>query len=160
MFNRIENLQKKLLVGRSAKMSFNDNQTLPLWRGFMPLKKQITSIISPSMYAMQVYATLPDFQNFDPSTIFTKWAAAEVSNHLNIPDGLYPYVLKGGLYAVFTHKGTPEQFQKTFMHIFMHWLPSSAYKLDNREHFELLPENYRTDDPEAIEEVWVPIILK
>ena len=42
-------------------------------------------------------------------------------------------------------------------HIFGRWLPQSEYELDDREHFELLPEGYSPVDPEAEEEVWIPI---
>jgi len=109
---------------------------------------------------MQVYDTYTDAHSFKPSTEFAKWAAVEVVDHINLPEGLSPYVLQGGLYAVFIHKGTPEQFKITFEYIFQQWFPNSGYKLDHREHFELLPENYRPDNPEAVEEIWIPVAVK
>jgi len=160
MFDRIETLDHTLLLGRYKQMSYINNQTAALWQGFMPLKKKISNLKSKNLYAMQVYAEKPNFINFDPSVKFIKWAAAEVNDHSNIPENLYPYVIEGGLYAIFIHRGTPDQFQQTFGYIFTHWLPKSAYEMDHREHFELLPNNYRPDDPEATEEIWVPIISK
>lgn len=160
MFDRIESLDQKLLIGRFKQMSYDNNQTASLWQGFMPLKKQISNLKSTKLYAMQVYSEKPDFRNADPSVVFTKWAAVEVCDHSIIPENLHPYVLEGGLYAVFIHRGTPDQFQKTFDYIFLHWLPQSGYEMDHREHFELLPNNYKPDDPEAKEEIWIPIVLK
>ena len=40
MFDRIETLERTLLLGRYKQMSYLDNQTAALWQGFMPLKKK------------------------------------------------------------------------------------------------------------------------
>ena len=69
-------------------------------------------------------------------------------------------ILKVTDYAVFIHKGTPQDFPKTFAYIFENWIPNSKYKVDSREHFELIPETYRPDDSNAKEEVWIPILEK
>jgi len=160
MLKGIIHLEEKKLCGLSQIMSMLKNTTEQLWQTFMPLRKHIVDIKSPELISMQLYDKKSNADNFKPSTEFTKWAAVEVNDHINIPDGLFPYVLKGGLYAVFLHKGTPEKFKITFEYIFQQWLPNSGYELDNREHFELLPENYRPDDPEAIEEIWIPVLSK
>ena len=160
MLKGIIHLEEKKLCGLSQRMSMLKNTTEQLWQTFMPLRKHIVDIKSPELISMQLYDKKSNADNFKPSTEFTKWAAVEVSDHINIPDGLFPYVLQGGLYAVFLHKGTPEKFKITFEYIFQQWLPNSGYELDNREHFELLPENYRPDDPEAIEEIWIPVLSK
>ena len=68
-----------------------------------------------------------------------------------------PYVLKGGLYAVFDYVGSSADFHKTFNYIFKEWLPASEYELDKREHFEIMGEKYRNNDPASEEEVWVPV---
>ncbi len=65
-----------------------------------------------------------------------------------------PDILKGGLYAVFIHKGLPQDFPGTAQYIFGSWLPNSEYELDQREHFELLGSKYKTNDPTSKEEVW------
>jgi predicted transcriptional regulator YdeE len=88
---------------------------------------------------------------------FEKWAAAEVSDFDSIPENMEPYVLQGGLYAVFMHKGAASTGFKTFQFIFGTWLPQSEYELDNREHFEILGEKYKNEDPDSEEEIWIPI---
>ncbi|WP_419659877.1 GyrI-like domain-containing protein [Desulfosarcina variabilis] len=45
-------------------------------------------------------------------------------------------------------------------HIFGQWLPNASYSLDNREHFEILPAGYSPVDPNATEEIWVPVKQK
>lgn len=160
MFSRIERLPKKKLVGQSLQMSLLENRTYELWSWFMPLRKKIAGQKGPHLFSMQVYDPSLDFQNFGPHTIFTKWAAAEVNDFDSVPESLEPYILKGGLYAIFIHKGPSSSFPKTAEYIFGQWLPASGYALDNREHFELLPENYKPNDPSTEEEVWIPVKLK
>jgi AraC family transcriptional regulator len=69
-------------------------------------------------------------------------------------------VLKGGLYAVFQHKGGPATGFKTFSYIFGTWLPASDYVLDARPHFELLGEKYNGSEPDSEEEIWIPVKSK
>ena len=68
--------------------------------------------------------------------------------------------LKGGMYAVFIHKGLPSEFKKTMDYIFLEWMPDSDYKLDHRPQFEVLGEKYKNNHPDSEEEVWIPIQLK
>jgi AraC family transcriptional regulator len=105
---------------------------------------------------MQVYSGHQE-KLFKPSALFEKWAAVEVVNHEDIPDGMEPYFLDGGKYAVFIHEGPASAAPETMQYIFGRWLPESEYELDNREHFEILPEGYNPVDPNAREEVWIPI---
>ena len=49
---------------------------------------------------------------------------------------------------------------KIFEYIFKEWLPKSNYILDNRPHFEVLGENYKNDNADSEEEIWIPVKLK
>jgi len=157
MFDRIERLQSKKLVGQSLEMSLQENRTHELWSSFMPRKKEILNQKGQNLFSMQVYDQELNFKDFNPTTSFTKWAAAEVADFNDIPESMNSYVLQGGLYAVFIHKGTPASFPKTAQYIFSNWLPTSDYELDKREHFELLSEKSKRNDPDSEEEVWIPV---
>jgi AraC family transcriptional regulator len=135
-------------------MSLEKNLTQELWRRFMPERNRISNRVGTDLFSMQVYDKKPDFNHFDPTSEFTKWATIEVRDHLHIPEGLHPYILCEGLYAVFIHTGIPQQFSKTFNSIFDQWFPVSGYELDHREHFERLPKDYSPVDPSAREEMW------
>jgi Uncharacterized protein conserved in bacteria len=154
---RIELLAEKKLVGKRLNMTLSNDRTFELWHSFMPHRKEIKNSISTDLYCLQVYDKNLNFKDFNPQTEFEKWAAIEVTNFSDIPDNMETYTLKGGLYAVFIHKGVPSSFPKTFQFIFNEWLPKSEYELDNREHFDLMGEKYKNDDPESEEEIWVPI---
>jgi AraC family transcriptional regulator len=65
--------------------------------------------------------------------------------------------LPEGLYAVFLHRGPATTGPKTFEYIFQTWLPASEYFLDHRPHFEILGTNYKNDDPDSEEEIWIPV---
>lgn len=157
---RIEFLPQKKLVGKSMEMSLANNKTQELWRSVMPLVKNLHNSVSSELFSIQIYDEQVDFDNFGPNTNFTKWAAVEVSNFKDLPSDLSTHTLNGGLYAIFIHKGSPQEFPKTSQYIFGEWLPKSDYELDNREHFELLGSKYKNDSPDSEEEVWIPIRLK
>lgn len=157
---RIEILTKKKLVGMRLQMSLSDNRTAELWRSFMPRRKEIKNNLSTELFSMQVYDQSYNFGEFDPDVSFEKWAAIEVSDFSSIPAEMETFALPGGLYSVFIHKGAASNEPKTFQYIFGTWLPNSEYSLDNRPHFEILGVNYKNEDPDSEEEVWIPIKRK
>ena len=154
---RIETLPEKELIGIRTKMTFSNNTTGELWRKFMPRRKEITNAVNTDLISMQVYDKSFDFEEFDLSRPFEKWAAVEVPNFGTIPNGMETFTLPEGLYTVFIHKGGASKGSETFQYIFGTWLPNSEYLLDNRPHFEMLGEKYKNEDPTSEEEVWIPI---
>ncbi len=160
MTPRIEILPEKKLIGKRLFMTMAENKTFELWRTFMPHRKEIINVVSADLISMQVYDQSFDFQHFDIHLPFDKWAAIEVTDFNMIPEGMEPYTLPSGLYAVFIHKGPATEGERTFRYIFETWIPQSLYLIDTRPHFEILGEKYKHDDPASEEEVWIPIRLK
>lgn len=69
-------------------------------------------------------------------------------------------VLKGGLYAIFEHKGAYEGLEKTFNEIFLKWLPTSKKNYDElRPTFcEYFHKECRNNHPEKlITKVFIPL---
>jgi len=150
---KIVSSQEKKLVGKQLRMSLANNRTSELWRSFMPERGKIQNKVSAEMISMRVYdETLRN----DPNQQFDKWAAVEVSNFEQVPEGMESFVLKEGLYAVFDYKGLNTD-NRVFIYIFTEWLPNSSYKLDDRPHFEILGDKYKNNDPESEEEIWIPV---
>ncbi len=141
------------------EMSLSMNKTSELWQSFMPRRREVKNRSNSDFISMQVYDKNLNGL-FSPNTLFKKWAVVEVSSYADIPDSLESYSLNGGKYVVFIHNGPASEFPKTMQYIFESWLPQSEYELDNREHFEILPEGYSPVDPKAREEVWIPIKQK
>src|SRR5688572_9265937 len=144
---RIENLSPKKLIGKHLSMTFAENRTVELWKGFMPRRKEIKNNLNTDLISMQVYDKAFDFRNFNPNLPFEKWATVEVSDFKFVPEGMDSFELPGGLYAVFLYKGDPKNAVPAFQYIFGTWLPNSEYDLDKRPHFEILGENYKNNDP-------------
>jgi len=157
MFSRIETIAQKKLAGMRIRMSYAHNKTHELWKGFMSRRSAIRNSIGTDLFSLQVYPPSFDFNSFDPHALFEKWAAVEVTEFDETPDDMETFLLPGGLYAVFLHKGAAATASKTFTWIFGTWLPQSGYHLDLRPHFEILGEKYKNDDPASEEEVWIPI---
>ena len=156
----ITTLASKKLVGMHMPTTLSQNNTPQLWKNFMPRRREILHKVNTDLISMQVFDKIPDMSTYDPSISFERWAAVEVSQFTEIPQGMDTYIMKGGLYAVFLHKGGPETGFKTFQYIFATWLPGSGYTLDAREHFECIGEKYKNDDPHSEEEIWIPIKTK
>ena len=157
MYLRTALLPEKKFIGKSIQMSLAEDRTQELWQLFMKERKTIRQIPGTDLCNLVVYDPPLDLQNFQPTTVFTKYALAEVANFDELPESMESFVLSSGLYAVFLHRGHPASFPQTLGYIFGQWLPSSGYTLDHRPHFELLGEKYKNNAPDSEEEVWIPI---
>ncbi|MCA1010595.1 GyrI-like domain-containing protein [Halobacillus halophilus] len=151
-------VEEKKLIGKSMRMSLEEDFSQKLWKSFMPHRHSIPDRVDDLLYNVKVFDQPFDPEQFNASTTFVKWAAVEVSQHEDEEAAdMETYLFRGGLYAMFFHHGPASGFNRTLQYIFEEWLPSSSYELDDREHFERLTEDYHPNDPEAVEEVWVPI---
>lgn len=153
---RIETLSQKKLAGKRLKMSFAEDKTFVLWQSFMPHLRKIRNAIGSNLYSVEVFDP-SFFDPFDPFKEFEKWAAVEVSSFESVPVGMETLLLPSGLYAVFVHKGPSSEGRKTYDFIFRIWLPGSEFRLDARPHFAVMGENYKQNDPDSEEEIWIPI---
>jgi len=126
---KIITLTGKKLVGHSIEMSLQNNKNMELFSGFMPKKNQIKNVVSNNVFEVMIYNS-SYFKGFSPTNTFTKWAK---------------------------YKGLPQGFGKLMGYIMANWLPQSNYQLDNRPHFNVLGENYKRDNPESEEDVYIPI---
>ncbi len=152
---RIETLQEKKLIGYSLKMSLANNTTAKLWGQFAPRIKVVKNRCTEDKISMQIYSATY-YTNFSPTTEFEKWAAVEVEDFNHIPEKMNSFTLQGGLYIVFSYKGSSKD-TSIFQYIFREWFPKSPYQIDNRPHFEILGEKYKNNHPDSEEEIWFPI---
>lgn len=154
---KIVTIPAKKLVGMNIRTSLSDNRTFKLWSTFKPRVREITNRKNSDFYSIQIFDGDLAIDKFTPQTVFEKWAAVEVDSFEQVPDGLKTFTIPAGRYALFIHKGLPEMFPKTSQYIFEEWLPSSGFELDNRPHLEIMDKNYRPDDQQAEEQVWIPV---
>lgn len=155
---RIEAAEARKLAGCCRKNNTPGmNSTEALWKQFMPRCKEIKNRVGSDLISMRVFHQTSK-EPLTRHTPFDEWAAVEVSDAIRIPDGMESYLVPEGLYAVFIHHGLPSEAPRTMQHIFGIWLPNSEYKLDNRPHLAIMGPNYRPDDPQAKEEIWIPVV--
>jgi len=154
---RIATLEAKRLIGMNIRMSLAENKTHTLWSQLMPRRHEIDSS-SNNKYSIQVYDPGFDFNSFNAETVFTKWGAFEASARSSVPESMEEFILEGGLYAIFLHKGEQTEFHRTMAYIYGEWIQSSGYRLDSRAQFELMDERYLGPlNENSQEEVWIPI---
>jgi AraC family transcriptional regulator len=157
MVPRIETIAEKKLVGKHLRVTLSNNKIFELWRSFMPRRKGINNIKSPDLFSIAIYDKEISIRNFNKDMEFERWATMEVTQIDVIPPDMEAYILAGGLYAVFLHKGPASSGPNTFKYIFETWLPNSCYIYDDRPQFEILGEKYKNEDPDSEEEIWIPI---
>lgn len=151
---------ERKLVGISINTSNAENRAPELWRLFKPRVGEISNRIGGDFFSVQIYCSQLTYLEFTPHTRYEKWAAVEVSDFGELPRGMEQLNVPAGLYAIFEHRGTPQMFPATAQYIFGEWLPASEYDLDARPQFEIMTADYRPDDANATEEVWVPLRRK
>ncbi len=154
---RISTLEPKILIGKIRLCHLQWTKPKSCGNHLCLRETKVINRSDENYYSMQIYPQNFSFETFDPTMEFTKWAAVEVDCADYMDHGMNKYLLQGGLYAVFIHRGPASEFSKAYTFIFSQWLPRSGYELDYREHFELLPKDYNPMDPNATEEIWLPI---
>ncbi len=149
-------IAEKKYVGKHAVMSFTNNKTFDLWRGFMPRRKEIKNSLGTELYSAEVFP-ISFFDKFDPTRDFEKWALVEVGDFNNVPLEMETLLSPQGLYAVFIHKGPASEGPRTYDHIFRTWMPASKYTVDDRPHFAVMGDKYKKEEADSEEEIWIPI---
>ena len=150
-------LEPRILVGMRIQTTLSADPSL-LWQRFKPRVKTIENRLDTDFYSVHVYEAGTTFETFTPNTLFEKWAAVAVSNMNSIPEDMAVLTLPAGLYAVFVHRGLSSGYAQTAQHIFETWVPTAGYRVDERPPFDIFGADYRLDDPDAVEEIWVPIV--
>ena len=121
----------------------------------MPRRMEIENRVGVDFFSLQIYPT-NYHSSFNPAVEFRKWALMEVTNFNHVPDGMKVFTLQEGLYAVFDYKGASAD-PSVYQYIYGEWIPKSPYVLDDRPHFEVLGSNYKNNDANSEEEIWIPI---
>ena len=154
----ILSLPPMTLVGVAHETSLSAAETPALWRRFGPRIREIDERADDWRYSLRQYPAELSLNHLTPETRYREWAAVAVNSGAQLPAGLETLRLTGGLYVRCLHRGLPGEIGDTVNYLFGQWLPTSGYDVDNgRPHFERMAPNYRPDDPEAQEEMYVPL---
>ena len=157
---QIISIPSKKILGKKMRMSLLDDHTVELWQFLMPRRKEIRNKLSSDLFSVHVFDENLYFKDLAPETEFEKWAAVEISEYTEVPEGMETLEIPAGLYAVFNYKGAANAAASMFQYIFETWIPASDYEIDYRPHFALMGEKYKGNDPDSEEEIWVPVKRK
>lgn len=153
---RIHRLDGMELVGMRRRMTMGAHTTPELWRAFRARLSEVRGSASEHFVSMRVYGAL---ERRAPAlhTPFHQWAAVEVAADAPVPDGMARHRIEEGTWAVFDYRGAARDVRPFARWIHDSWLPGSEWLLAEREQFEVLPPDYRPTDPDAREEIWIPV---
>lgn len=85
-------------------------------------------------------------------------ACVEVSSADEVPRGMISRELTGGKFAVFTHKGPMDRFDRTVAYVYGSWLPRSGQQLRNAPEIEIYGGKFDPGSPDSEMEYAVPIV--
>jgi AraC family transcriptional regulator len=151
----IKFLGEQKMIGIYRSMSLIENRTGDLWRSFMPRRQEIKNVLNSELISLQIYNS-SYFRNFNPGTIFTKWAGCAVKDFSFVPAGMSTLIIPQGKYAIFHYTGSSKDTD-IFRYIFNEWLPQSGHSLDDRPHFEILGDRYSNETSASEESICIPI---
>lgn len=158
---RVVELPDIMAAGIRGKTTLRNNILPQLWQEF---KLKINEIPNQSKKgrAFGICEACEEgntIYNMNNDVLFSEVAAVEVDGFEGLPQEFVPKILKGGRYAVFTHKGSLELLSKTFEYIWGTWFLNTKEVLDKREDFELYDERYLgNDNPESEIDIYIPIL--
>lgn len=155
-FLRIEEVPHLHFSGRKKMVSLADNNITELWKEFMTTLGKYNLIKSQDYYSIQNYQENLHMLNSE-SQFELIAAIKENDQSKTIPD-LGSYETQAGKYAVFLHSGMHQDFFKTHSFIMEQWLPSSKFTLSHRPHFQHMFPDYNVNDPQAEEEIFIPVM--
>lgn len=152
-------LEEKKLIGIRSHTSLKKNKLQESWVIFCSrIEEMGKSYLDTSRYGICEVAL--DFykEQFDENSKSSYFIGVEASSFDEIPEGMTTKILKGGKYAVFTHRGKVDTLRMTYDYIWGTWLICSGIELDQRDDFELYNERFLGIDKEdSVIEIYIPI---
>lgn len=146
------------LVGIHGTTSLAEQGVPALWQQFRP---QVSKVVvkTAGFFNVTIYPEALNFKDFGPNTKYEAWVAVATAEDLKIPEGMAMLEIETSTYAKVEYQGLAQHFGPFVANLYGNRIPAAGYAIDNsRPHFEYLPEDYRPDNPEGREEVYVPVI--
>lgn len=152
-------LEDKELIGMRVQTSLRKNTLKEEWGRFLSRSEEIENRAEGSA-VYGICEVSPDFDtaSFDADTESTHFIGAEVYSFGGLPEGMSEKTLRGGRYAVFTHKGKVETLKITYDYIWGTWLLCSGLEIDSRDDFERYDGRFLGADNGLSEiDIFIPI---
>lgn len=156
---RIVEVKKTKIVGIQRKTNISNNMIPSMWQEFNPRIEEIKNrTMGIRGYGICIVEPDYDMTRFSEDTEYNELVGVEVTDFPTIPDGMTAKLLKGGKYAVFTHKGKIANIYMTYDYIWGTWLPFWGFELDLRDDFEFYDERFLEPENERSEiDIYIPV---
>lgn len=149
-----------LVAGLRGETTLRDNRLIDLWHNFNDIAHTVPNP-APGARGIGVCESCTNgntLYGMSDDVPFTEVAGIEVTNLDNLPAPFVGKQVKGGRYAVFTHRGSIARLPQTFEYIWGTWFLVTSEELDAREDFELYDKRFLgIDNPESEMDIYIPI---
>lgn len=142
------------LAGLRGTTCLSDNRLPALWEQLMRRQKELFD----SGIGYSICETQRTVYTKDGDVLFSVMIGAPVNTFYSLPQELTTKTLRGGRYAVFTHRGTLANLYKTYQYIYGTWFQTTKEELDDREDFEVYEQEILSfDSPDNEVKIYIPI---
>lgn len=157
---KIVEIPDLLVSGLRGETTLRDNKLAELWWHFNAIAHTVPSP-APGARGIGVCESCTSgntLYGMSDNIPFTEVAGIEVTSLDGLPAPFVGKQVKGGRYAVFTHRGSIARLSQTFEYIWGTWFLVTREELDAREDFELYDQRYLGfDDPNSEMDIYIPI---
>lgn len=157
---KIVEISDFLVAGLRGETTLKQNSLPDLWKRFNKIAHMVPNPV-PQIRGIGVCESCTNGNNLygmSDSVPFTEVAGIQVNSIDNLPDPFIGKKVKGGRFAVFTHKGSITSLPQTFEYIWGTWFLVTDEELDNREDFELYDERFLgLYNPNSEMDIYIPI---
>lgn len=147
-------------AGIRGRTTLRDNVLPQLWGQFMSVSGQIPNRTAGGL-GLGICEACREGNSLlimNDDILFSEVAAVEVNSFAGLPETFVPKILKGGRFAVFTHKGSLSNLKKTFDYIWGTWLMNTKEEVREGEDFETYDERFLGyDHPDSEIDIYIPI---
>lgn len=147
-------------AGLRGQTTLRENVIPQLWGCFMSVIDQLPNQTKGGWGVGICEACGEDntLLTMNDDVLFSELVGVQVDSFENLPEPFLPKVVKGGRYAVFTHKGSLKTLRNTFDYIWGTWAFNTKEVLDDREDFEVYDDRFLgLDHPDAEMDIYIPI---
>lgn len=148
------------VAGLRGETTLRNNKLADLWQQFNDIAYTIPNTM-PEARGIGLCENCTNgntVYNMSDDIPFTEVVGIEVTTLNGLPSPLVGKKVKGGRYAVFTHRGSIARLPQTFEYIWGTWFLVTDEELDIREDFELYDERYLGFyAPDSEMDIYIPI---
>jgi AraC family transcriptional regulator len=156
----IVELQDIKVAGLRGQTNLRNNRLPHLWKQFMKTVGNIPNrtLNGRGFGICEACNEGNTIYSMNDEVLFSEVTAIEVDGFEGLLEPFVAKTIKGGRYAVFTHKGSLTSLSKTYDYIWGTWLLNSRETLDCREDLELYDKRFLGyDHPESQVDLYIPI---